>query len=490
VEVEVVWGGAGPPAGWGPGEAAALAADVEKDLGRAAPLACARAGLPPPPAGGFRELAVVLCGDGYIRELNKEWRGKDAPTDVLSFPQGAPLPGCPVQPLGDLVVSVETAARQAGLAPGPPRGPDAMAVLRAELRLLATHGVCHLLGHDHEGALAEAGRMAVEEDALLEALGWAGEGMVSKAGLRAEAEGGGEEPAEEQGGPAVKLLALDLDGTLLDSDCRVPGAAAEAVRAAQAAGTEVVVATGKARSGAFTALRAVGLSPSGGGDGPSQPPSGYLAAPELPGVFLQGLETYGRGGRLLQRHYLPPEVVLQAFAHVEGSPTGLCAFGGDAAGTLAMTPEVLELHERYHEPKADVFASAEELLSTVPPSKLVFLAPPAVITGQLRPYWEAQVAAHPDWGVRVLQVEAMMLELVPEGVSKETGLRLLMEERGLAPGDVVAVGDGNNDVEMLRLVGAGVAVGNASEAALAAADHVVASSDEGGVAEAIRRFVL
>jgi len=100
------------------------------------------------------------------------------------------------------------------------------------------------------------------------------------------------------------------------------------------------------------------------------------------------------------------------------------------------------------------------------------------------------VAAHPDWGVRVLQVEAMMLELVPEGVSKETGLRLLMEERGLAPGDVVAVGDGNNDVEMLRLVGAGVAVGNASEAALAAADHVVASSDEGGVAEAIRRFVL
>ena len=87
-------------------------------------------------------------------------------------------------------------------------------------------------------------------------------------------------------------------------------------------------------------------------------------------------------------------------------------------------------------------------------------------------------------------IEAMMLELVPEGVSKETGLRLLMEERGLAPSDVVAVGDGNNDVEMLRLAGAGVAVGNASEAALAAADHVVASSDEGGVAEAIRRFVL
>ena len=161
---------------------------------RAAPLACARAGLGAPPPGGLRELAVVLCGDAYIQELNKEWRGRDAPTDVLSFPQGDPLPGCPVQPLGDLVVSVETAARQAGLAPGPPGDPQAVAALRAELRLLATHGMCHLLGHDHEGELAEAGRMAAEEDALLTALGWAGEGMVSKAGLRAagaEGEGGG-----------------------------------------------------------------------------------------------------------------------------------------------------------------------------------------------------------------------------------------------------------------------------------------------------------
>jgi len=120
----------------------------------------------------------------------------------------------------------------------------------------------------------------------------------------------------------------------------------------------------------------------------------------------------------------------------------------------------------------------------------VFLAVPEVITGALRPHWEAEVAAHPEWGVRVLQVEEMMLELVPSGVSKETGLRLLMKERGLGPQDVAAVGDGNNDVEMLRLAGVGIAVGNASEAALAAADHVVAPSDEDGVAEAIQRFVL
>ena len=77
------------------------------------------------------ELALRLCGDAAIRELNRTWRRKDRPTDVLAFPQRAPL-------LGDVVISVETARRQAK------RG------LHAELLHLASHGLCHLLGYDHD----------------------------------------------------------------------------------------------------------------------------------------------------------------------------------------------------------------------------------------------------------------------------------------------------------------------------------------------------
>jgi rRNA maturation RNase YbeY len=79
---------------------------------------------------GDYELALRLCGDAAMRELNRGYRGKDAPTDVLAFTQALPI-------LGDVVISVETAKRQAR------RG------LHAELLHLASHGLCHLLGYDH-----------------------------------------------------------------------------------------------------------------------------------------------------------------------------------------------------------------------------------------------------------------------------------------------------------------------------------------------------
>ena len=59
------------------------------------------------------ELSVTLCSDDYIAELNAEWRRVAGPTDVLSFPMGPAIPGCPVRMLGDLIISIPTAQRQA-----------------------------------------------------------------------------------------------------------------------------------------------------------------------------------------------------------------------------------------------------------------------------------------------------------------------------------------------------------------------------------------
>ena len=59
------------------------------------------------------ELSVVLCDDTYIADLNLEWRQKSGPTDVLSFPMGDMPPGLPVRMLGDVIISLPTAERQA-----------------------------------------------------------------------------------------------------------------------------------------------------------------------------------------------------------------------------------------------------------------------------------------------------------------------------------------------------------------------------------------
>jgi len=97
------------------------------------------------------ELSVLLTNDAKIRELNYNYRNQDRPTDVLSFPQdNAAVNESGLRVLGDVVVSVETASRQAG---------GHRLNLDQELAFLLLHGVLHLLGHDHERSAAEARTM-------------------------------------------------------------------------------------------------------------------------------------------------------------------------------------------------------------------------------------------------------------------------------------------------------------------------------------------
>ena len=126
------------------------------------------------------ELSVVLCTDAFIQPLNRDWRGKDAPTDVLSFAQqegDGLLADDPV--LGDLVISLETADRQATELGHP---------LATELTVLLVHGLLHLVGHDHESNDEDAGTMRREEQRLLGRVGLPASSLIAR--------------VQEQGAPA------------------------------------------------------------------------------------------------------------------------------------------------------------------------------------------------------------------------------------------------------------------------------------------------
>lgn len=102
------------------------------------------------PASARGDVGVALVSDGRIRELNRRYRRADRPTDVLSFPSDhAPVRSAPTY-LGDIVIATGVARRQAREA-GHPYG--------TELRVLALHGLLHLLGYDHHHP-ADRGRMA------------------------------------------------------------------------------------------------------------------------------------------------------------------------------------------------------------------------------------------------------------------------------------------------------------------------------------------
>ncbi len=112
---------------------------------------------------GNAELTVSLVDDATIQPLNRDYRGKDRPTDVLAFAmrEGQRAPGDEAE-LGDVVISVETAARQAQ---------ERRKTLADEVQTLLIHGILHVLGYDHERSPAEERRMQTMERKLKRQLG-------------------------------------------------------------------------------------------------------------------------------------------------------------------------------------------------------------------------------------------------------------------------------------------------------------------------------
>lgn len=116
-------------------------------------------------SGDRRSSTIVFSNDAEVRTLNKEWRGQDKPTNVLSFPMtaGLTIPEGEEAPLGDLILAYETVAREAS---------EQGKTLEAHTAHLIVHGILHLLGYDHEDD-AEADAMEAKERDILDSLGFA-----------------------------------------------------------------------------------------------------------------------------------------------------------------------------------------------------------------------------------------------------------------------------------------------------------------------------
>lgn len=122
------------------------------------------------PARARGDVVVAIVSDGRMRALNRTYRGADYATDVLSFPSGSGDPADDA--LGDIVIAAGVAARQAA---------QAGHAVGTELRVLALHGLLHLLGYDHE---RDSGQMARVE-ARLRRKGGLREGLIQRTAAEA-----------------------------------------------------------------------------------------------------------------------------------------------------------------------------------------------------------------------------------------------------------------------------------------------------------------
>jgi len=237
----------------------------------------------------------------------------------------------------------------------------------------------------------------------------------------------------------TRLVATDVDGTLLDHYGVLPDGRAAAVRALVAAGIPVVLATGKLWTSVRTLVRSLGL--------------------EGPHVACNGSVVFSADGTLLTRHLLDAATADEVTARLRRDGVAHAVYLED--GTI-VTDEVRPSH--------DVLPLLGEPLPVPEPRDgrgvikvLAFLS--ADEEGDLR-RMAVDLASVQRTGPRFLEWNA-------PGVDKATGLSSVSELLSIDPADVVAVGDAENDAPMLRSAGTGLAVMGASPAVIAAADHLL-----------------
>lgn len=254
----------------------------------------------------------------------------------------------------------------------------------------------------------------------------------------------------------IKAIFLDVDGTLISFKThRVPASALDALREAHARGVQLFIATGRAAAD-LADLEAI-------------PYDGVAA--------LNGADCLMRDGRVVARHPIPRadfEKSLALSAELD-FPVGLEL--NDGVFVNRVTPEVVRLAEMVAHPVPEQ-VDLRALFDRRDCCQMCFYFDPELET---RVMAELPSLVASRWCPIFTDVNV-------RGVDKATGMAEFAAHFGFANGETMAFGDGGNDVAMLRAAGAGVAMGNACDEALAAADYVTASVDDDGIRRALEHF--
>lgn len=273
----------------------------------------------------------------------------------------------------------------------------------------------------------------------------------------------------------IRVIFSDVDGTLLDPEQRLRPRTRLAVAAAAEAGVPLVVATGKGPRGPWVdrVLTKLPLT--------------------LPRIHTQGLVVVAAGpdGAVLRSRWLERATAAVAARTAVSLGADPVLYLPEGCAMRAHTALADELLVFFGEKSAGAIPDMLDRLDagSLRVNKVVAMCDPPT-TERVRVGIRAALEAQ-DLPFEITCAVPGMLEILPVGCSKGEAVEWLLREKlHIAPEHAMALGDGENDVEMLRHVGLGVAMGNAVEQAVQAADARTASNDEDGVALAIAKYVL
>jgi Cof subfamily protein (haloacid dehalogenase superfamily) len=266
--------------------------------------------------------------------------------------------------------------------------------------------------------------------------------------------------------PHYKAIVVDLDGTLLNDSHALSDRNRDTIRKAMELGVKVLIATGKTRASAEPIIAALKL--------------------ETPGIYVQGTVVYNADGSIRHQQTMDTAAVRRIITYAESNGFDVIAYKGNQLLAKHNGSPISYITE-WSEPNPTPVGPLVNIIQSTPLNKLIIVGGTPHSLKALRWQLMQQVGMHVSFTSTAV---TSTLEVLPKGGSKAHGVRLALKDLGIPLENVIAMGDAENDIEMLQMVGLGIAVANASEATKKAAKEITASNIEDGVAQAIEKYVL
>ncbi|KQX45285.1 Cof-type HAD-IIB family hydrolase [Paenibacillus sp. Root444D2] len=242
---------------------------------------------------------------------------------------------------------------------------------------------------------------------------------------------------------SYKLIALDMDGTLLDDDKKISVENREAIQEATKAGKIVIMSTGRGAVSAMPYIQELGLN--------------------SPLVVVNGSEVWESPSKLLKRTLLPVDTVRNLHSLAQTHDCWWWAYS--VQGVFNRESETMDIDSQEWL-KFGYFTENMEKLQ------------------QIRDIVEG-------WGtLEITNSHPSNIELNPLGISKASGVETVCQLLGISMSEVIAMGDSENDIAMIREVGLGVAMGNAQDEVKRIADITTVTNNEHAIAKVIRTYML
>ena len=263
-----------------------------------------------------------------------------------------------------------------------------------------------------------------------------------------------------------RAIALDLDGTLTNHEKVVTPKTREALLKAASEGAVIILASGRPTYGIEPVAECLELNQRGG----------YILS------YNGGNIVNAKTGEKLFSQYLPDEVIPELYAYAEENGHALLGYAGNEIITEMPDDQYVKEESRINKMNIRKVENLFEALEPHP-TKLLMTGDPTLMLKA-----EEELVEKLGDRMDIFRSAPFFLELVPKGIDKAKSLSRLLTKINLTPADMIAFGDGYNDLSMLKLAGMGVAMKNAAPEVRAEADYVTLSNEEDGVAAALEHF--